>query len=114
MELVEKYFQKGYHVYVTNLKRFGAIHRDTIYEDYESALKSYDRACIGQRKKISEGSLDGGSVQLIYRPKSTGYRDYSNDFLLSNETQLNNKLYPNLQYRDVSKDTPISKRELVL
>lgn len=114
MELVEKYFQKGYHVYVINLKKYGRNHRDIIYADYESALKGYDRACINQSKKISEGSLDGGSVQLIYRPKSTCNRDFSNDFLFSNETQLYNKLYPNLQYRDVSKDTPISKRELVL
>ena len=113
MELVEKYFQKGYHVYVTNLKRFGAIHRDTIYEDYESALKSYDRACIGQRKKISEGSLDGGLVQLIYRPTSATNRDFSKDFLFSNDVE-ELKLFPNMQYRDVSKDTPISKRELVL
>lgn len=112
MEFVEKYFQKGYHVYVTNFKRYGGNHRDTIYADYESALKAYDRACINQSKKISEGSLDGGSVQLIYRPKSTTNRDFSKDFLFSNETQV--KAFPNTQYRDVSKDIPISKRELVL
>ena len=113
MELVEKYYQKGYHVYVTNFKRLGGTHKDTIYEDYESALKSYDRACINQRKKLSEGSLDGGLVQLIYRPISNTHRDCSNDFLFSNDIE-EIKLYPKMQYRDVSKDTPISKRELVL
>ena len=110
---VDKYWQKGYHVYTMVYHDSKKITKDSIYDTYESGLKAYDRACVRNKDKDCE-------ILFFHRPENAGSRpmnEIMDDFIFVNSKyseKLQSNIYPKIKYRDVSKDTPISKRELVL